>query len=72
MFIGASHLLMALDVLLYGELAEASVFIGAFSHYWLRSFGVVGFSCALSFAVGLNIGYQDDADFFYLLLCTGS
>ena len=30
MFTGASHLSKALDVLGYGELAEASVFIGAF------------------------------------------
>ena len=80
MFIGASHLSMALDMLWYGELAEALVFIGAFSHHWSRSFctcpvsawegfGVVGFSCVLSFVAGLSIGYQDDADFFYLLLC---
>ena len=62
---------MALDLLWYRELAEASVLIGVCSYYWPRSFGVVGFSCTLNFMLGLNIGYWDDVDFSYLLLHTG-
>ena len=44
----SSNFLMALDTLQYGELAEASVFIRAFSHHQLKSFGVVGFFCMCS------------------------
>ena len=68
MFTGASHFSKALDMLRYGELAEASVFMGAFlfivqyqlEKVWCHRV----FLCVyLDFAAGLSIGDQDNVDF---------